>query len=191
MASARFDPGWQQRYRIDYGDLQIAGTGERLNAQTFDRYRQSDKVAVAYAIPEPSVVALLKDPDIVIASGAILTLGNNQHPSASGCFTRVLGRYVRDQNVLSLRDALAKMTSLPAQRLGDKVPALAKKGRVARGADADITVFDAKTVIDRSTVDNPAVEATGVKWVLVMGQAARTPKGNQPVHAGRPVVASP
>ncbi len=187
VASTRFDPGWQQRYRIGYGDLQIAGTGERLTEATFNQYRSSDKVAVAYAIPDDSVVTALQDPSILIGSDAILTPGNNDNPSSTGCFTRVLGRYVREQKVLDLPSALAKMTSLPAKRFAAMAPALAKKGRLARGADADITVFDPRTVIDRSTVDNPAVEPTGVQWVLVGGQQARTPKGTQDLHAGQPV----
>lgn len=187
VASARFDPGWDQRFHITYNDLQVPGTTERLTEATFNQLRSTGTVAVAYAIPEESVVAALKDPDTMVGSDAILAPGNDNHPAASGCFSRVLGRYVRDQKVLDLHTALAKMTIMPAKRFGAKAPALAKKGRLARGADADITVFDPKTVSDRSTVEQPAVESAGVQWVLVMGQQVRTPKGTNDVHAGQPI----
>jgi N-acyl-D-aspartate/D-glutamate deacylase len=113
----------------------------------------------------------------MVGSDAILEPGNNNHPRAAGCFTRTLGFYARDQQTLSLRDALAKMTILPAKRLEGKVPALRKKGRLQQGADADITIFDPTTVADRSTVDNPAQEAAGVDYVLVMGQIVKAPDG--------------
>ncbi len=190
LSSTRFDPGWGQRYQISYNDLQVPGTPNRLTQATFDQLRQTDTVAVAYAIPEASVVASLQEPSTIIGSDAILTPGNDAHPAAAGCFSRVLGRYVRDQKVLDLSSALAKMTSLPATRFAGKVPALMTKGRLARGADADVTVFDPATIADRATVDNPAQESIGVEWVLVMGKQVRTPKGTQQVKAGQPVTYS-
>lgn len=179
IQSARFAPGWQERFHIDYGDLAIPGTGERLTKARFDSLRGSGEntLVAAYAIPDADVTTALQSPFTMVGSDAILEPSNNNHPRAAGCFSRTLGVYVRDQQTLSLRDALAKMTILPAKRLEAGAPALRKKGRLQQGADADITIFDPATVADRATVDDPAQEATGIDYVFVLGQAVKSPAG--------------
>jgi N-acyl-D-aspartate/D-glutamate deacylase len=77
------------------------------------------------------------------------------HPRTTGTFSRVLGRYVRDARSLTLMDAIRKMTLMPAERLAPRVPAMKTKGRLRQGADADIAIFDAARVIDRSTYREP------------------------------------
>jgi dihydroorotase len=172
-ASPRFGPGWQERFHITYGDLAIPGRPGRLSEPEFNKARRDNTLVAAYAIPEEDVVTGLKTPWIMIGSDAILERGDNNHPRSTGCFTRVLGRYVRDQQVLTLNEALAKMTILPAQRFGRHSPALQRKGRLQMGADADITIFDPATVADASTVDDPAQMAHGVSFVLVSGQVVK------------------
>lgn len=176
LGSARFSPGWQQRFRIDYNDLQVAGTNDRLTSSSFTGAQSRNLLAVAYAIPERSLRLALQHPKVMIGSDAILDTGNN-HPRASGTFARVLGKYVRDDNVLSLRDAIAKMTILPARRLEAASPAMARKGRIQRGADADICVFDAAKVADKATVAQPDKFSTGFSWVLVGGKIVLGPDG--------------
>jgi dihydroorotase len=188
LASERFADGWQQRFGIDYADLEVAGTGERLTEASFGRYKAENKLVAAHAIPEADVEAALRAPWTMIGSDAILEPGDNNHPRCSGCFTRTLGRYVRELGVLSLVDALAKMTILPARRLEARVPALATKGRMQIGADADITVFDPATVADRSTIADPAQMAAGVSYVMVMGQVVkRGDVVNEDVRPGLPI----
>jgi N-acyl-D-aspartate/D-glutamate deacylase len=179
IQSARFNDGWQQRFHITYSDLVIPGTGERLTAERFDELRSASKntLVAAYAIPEPDVVTGLQSPMTMIGSDAILTPGDNNHPRGAGCFSRALGHYVREQKTLSLVDALAKMTILPAKRLEAKAPALQKKGRLQRGADADITIFDPNTVADRATVQDPSQTAAGIEYVLVLGTMVLSPDG--------------
>lgn len=187
LGSTRFAPGWQERYRIDYGDLQVAGTDERLTEATFDRYQADNMLVAAYAIPEEDVQTGLADPPVMIGSDAIFTTGNN-HPRATGCFARTLGRYARDLGTLTLPEALAKMTILPARRLDRRVPALRRKGRLQRGADADITVFDPATVADRSTLVDPGQPSTGIEWVLIGGRVVKTPFGvDESQHVGQPI----
>ena len=182
LGSARFAEGWQERFRITYGDLQVAGTDERLTEQSFGTYQAQNKLAAAFAIPEQDVRTCLKDPTTMIGSDAILTDGNN-HPRATGCFSRTLGRYARDLRTISLMDALAKMTIIPAVWLQTRAPAMAKKGRLQRGADADITV------IDRSTVADPEQFSSGIEWVLLGGQVVKTPDGvATDVRVGKPIV---
>ncbi len=188
LGSARFNPGWQERFRISYGDLQVAGTNERLTAATFGQAQRANKLTAAFAIPEADVRICLRDPHVMIGSDAILTAGNHNHPRSTGCFARTLGRYSRDLKVISLHEALAKMTIMPAERLQRQVPALRKKGRLQRGADADITVFDPVTVIDTSTIENPAQYSKGIDWVLIMGQVAKNPYGvDQNIRAGQAI----
>lgn len=179
LASARFDDGWQERFRIGYGDLQVAGTDEKLTARSFSRHREQNRLVVAYAIPEGDVRLALEHPLVMVGSDSILEPGANNHPRGAGAFARVLGRYVREERALSLMDALAKMTWLPVQRLQNRAPALRRKGRLQIGGDADITVFDPATVIDRATVTDPARESTGMEWVLVAGRVVKSPEGLQ------------
>jgi dihydroorotase len=81
----------------------------------------------------------------------------------------VLGRYVREAKAMTLMDAIRKMTVMPAQRLEGQVPALKMKGRLRVGADADVAIVDASTVIDRSTYREPALPPVGVRHVIVNG----------------------
>lgn len=188
LGSARFADGWQERFRISYEDLVVAGSGERLTAGTFNRARAANLLVAALAIPEDDVRAGLRSDMVLIGSDAILEPGDNNHPRAAGCFSRVLGRYVRDEAVLSLPSALAKMTILPARRLEAALPAMARKGRLQVGCDADITVFDPATVGDRATLEDPSQESVGVEWVLVGGEVVKTPDGVQrDVRPGQPL----
>jgi dihydroorotase len=188
LASERFAPGWQERFGIDYEDLEVAGTGERLTATSFQSHQADNKLVAAHAIPEEDVHAALRAPWTLIGSDAILEPGDNNHPRCSGCFTRTLGRYVRELGVLSLVDALAKMTILPARRLEGRVPALRTKGRMQIGADADITVFDPETVADRSTIADPAQMADGIAYVIVLGNVIKEGDTlNKDVRPGTPV----
>ena len=106
----------------------------------------------------------MANPLVMIASDGILDEGKG-HPRAAGTFARVLGRYVREQHTLGLMDAVRKMTLMPAERLG-----LPNKGRIAAGADADLTIFDAARVTDRATFESPARYSEGIPYVIVNGQ---------------------
>ncbi len=170
LASYRFAGDWQGRYRLGYGDLQIAGTEELLTEQSFLAAQAENKLVAALgSIPEEEVQLALATPWIFVGSDAIAEESLNNHPRASGTFSRVLGRYVRDLGVLDLQSALAKMTIQPAQRIEAMIPALARKGRLQRGADADIVIFDPATIGDRATVANPALPSVGISHVLVDG----------------------
>jgi N-acyl-D-aspartate/D-glutamate deacylase len=164
LGSAIFNEGWQQRQGgIGFGDLQWAATGERLTAETFARYRKHGGFVAIHSIPENIVQLAMANPLVMIASDGILDEGKG-HPRAAGTYARVLGRYVREQHALSLMDAVRKMTEMPAGRLG--MPA---KGRLAVGADADITVFDAAHVTDRATFESPGRYSEGIPYVIVGG----------------------
>ena len=168
IKSAIFNEGWQEVFDIAYGDLQWAATGERLTRESFERYRKTGGMVAVFSMTDEIVEAALANPLTMIASDGILDHGKG-HPRTAGTYTRVLGKYVRERGALSLMDALRKMTLMPAQRLERRVPSMKNKGRVRVGADADLVVFDAARVIDRSTYEEPAKYAEGLKYVLVNG----------------------
>ena len=176
LKSARYQD-WQEKYGIGYGDLQVAGTSERLTEQTFADAYANNALTAAFAMSPEDIEMPLQADFVMVGSDAILDRSHNNHPRSTGCFSRVLGHYVRERGVLDLVTALAKMTIQPARLLEGRCPALLRKGRLGIGADADITVFDPATVIDRSTIANPAQESAGIQWVLVEGQVARLPDG--------------
>ncbi len=120
------------------------------------------------AIKEADVRLLMQQPWNMIASDGGYSDGRTPrgHPRSTGTFPRVLGRYVREWEVLPLADAVRKMTSLPAAYIG-----LLDRGLIAEGYVADITIFDPETIIDRSTWDEPHLFAEGVLHVLVSGVA--------------------
>src|SRR6202044_353015 len=140
LESALFDPGWQESFGITYKDLQWAATGERLTAETFDKYRKEGGMVVIHSIPEEDVRIALANPEIIVASDGLRITGAKVHPRGQGTYSRVLGHYVREEKVLDLMTALRKMTLLPAQRLEKRAPAFRDKGRIRVGADADITI---------------------------------------------------
>ena len=187
IESAIFDEGWQESLGISYGELQWVATGERLTADSFANYRKTGGTVIAHSMPEPVVHATVASPLTMIASDGLLRSGKG-HPRSSGTYARVLGRYVRDQQALSLSDAIRKMTVMPAERLERRAPAMKSKGRVRVGADADIVVFDPLRVSDQATYDEPAKPSTGVLHVFVAGTPiVRDGRLVDGVTPGRPI----
>jgi N-acyl-D-glutamate deacylase len=93
------------------------------------------------------------------------------HPRASGSFAKVLRSYVRERGLLSLNEAIRKMSLMPAQTLEAFVPQMRNKGRLQVGMDADIAVFDSETIADKATYEDANQPAVGVQTVLVNGVA--------------------
>jgi N-acyl-D-aspartate/D-glutamate deacylase len=169
ISSAIFDAGWQERMGITYHDLQWAKTGERLTAETFEKYRKEGGMVILFSIPESAVRTALADPIVMVASDGVPITGPKVHPRGQATYCRVLGHYVREEKVLGLMLALRKMSLMPAQRLEKRAPAFANKGRIKIGADADLTVFDPNTVIDKATFEEPLQFSAGISDVLVNG----------------------
>ena len=171
LESAIFDPGWQDRQGITFKDIQWTKTGERLTAETFEKYRKEGGTVVIFSIPEEATRAAVADPLVMIASDGMPLTGAKIHPRGQATFSRVLGHYVREEKALDLMTALKKMTLMPAQRLEKRAPMFKDKGRIRVGADADITVFDANRVIDKATYEEPLQYSEGIQFVFVNGVA--------------------
>jgi N-acyl-D-aspartate/D-glutamate deacylase len=120
------------------------------------------------AVKEQDLRDLLVQPWNMIASDggyADAATDDMGHPRSTGTFPRVLGHYARDVKLLSLEEAVRKMTSLPADWIG-----LHDRGRVAEGLAADLVIFDPRTIADRSTWEKPSAMAVGVRDVIVNGE---------------------
>ena len=168
IESPLFD-GWSGRASAAYARLQWVDTGERLTPETFERYRRQGGWVIMHGRSEELNEWIVGQPDVIAASDGIPFSEGRAHPRGAGTFARILGHYVRERGVLSLMDALRKMTLLPAQRIEGIVPEMARKGRVQVGSDADLTLFDPERVIDRATYDAPDQYSAGIVHVLVGG----------------------
>jgi len=168
IESALFD-AWENRSDADYAELEWPLTGERLTRESFQRFREEGGWVIIHGRSEETNEWITAQPDVMVASDGIPFFNGPAHPRGAGTFSRVLGRYVREKKALSLMEGLRKMTLLPAERLSGAAPQMKKKGRIQVGADADVTVFDPDTIIDRSTYEKGDVPSAGVVHVLVGG----------------------
>jgi dihydroorotase len=187
IQSAMFDEGWQQRLGIDYKDLQWVATGERLTKETFEKYRKEGGILILHVMKPEWINAGIAASDIMIASDG-MPYAPLAHPRTAGTFSRVLGKYVREEKLIDLNTAIEKMTLMPAKRLEGIAPMMRFKGRLQVGADADITVFNPNTVIDRSSFDKGLAFSEGIEYVIVNGDLAlKNGKTVSDTFAGQPV----
>lgn len=168
LQSAMFDEGWQQRLGISYADLQWVATGERLTKETFDAYRKTGGVVILHVMKPEWIKTGIAAPGVMIASDG-MTYAKLAHPRTAGTFSRVLGKYVREEKVIDLNTAIEKMTLLPAKRLENIAPMMRFKGRIQVGADADITIFNPTTIIDKATFEKGLEFSAGIEYVMVNG----------------------
>lgn len=124
---------------------------------------EGDVIVVIHAMSENDVRTVMKHPLVMFGSDGIASPGR-PHPRLYGTYPRILGRYVRDEGVLALEEAVRKMTGLPAEKLG-----LMDRGTITEGKIADIVVFDPASVAEKSTYMNPDQKPDGIEYVLVNG----------------------
>lgn len=117
---------------------------------------------ILHQLHEDDVREILHSDLVMVGTDGLF--GGRPHPRVYGTYPRILGRYVREKNVLSIEDAIQKMTALPARVLG-----LDQKGLVRPGMDADLVVFDPMTVTDRATYESPRQPPVGISHVIVDG----------------------
>ena len=142
--------------------------------------------AIYFMMSEDDMRAAMRAPFVSFCtdSGSRATdgplAGSKSHPRGWGSYPRILGRYVRDEHLLSVEEAVHKMTGAPAARVG-----LRDRGLVREGAFADITIFDPRRVIDRATFELPNQYPEGIEYVLVNGQISVDKGQRTPVLAGQ------
>jgi N-acyl-D-amino-acid deacylase len=115
-----------------------------------------------FSMDEEDVLNIMSHPSVSFITDGLL--GGKPHPRTYGTYPRILGRYVRYERILSVEEAVRKMTSFPAEKLR-----LRNKGRIVENGDADMTIFNFDTIIDHATYENPKQFSTGIEWVIVNG----------------------
>ena len=165
--SALFNPGWEEKEGgISYGDLVLPNTGEHLTKERFEELHNSStpRTVLIFSNSQEVIDKVIPHPLVMIASD-----GFQGHPRNAGTYSRVLAQYVREKGTITLMDALRKMSLMPAEVLERSTPTALQKGRLQEGADADIVVFDAATISDRSTFAKPMEPSVGVHYLVVAG----------------------
>lgn len=139
--------------------------------------KDDDAGMIGHAMIESDLRTFYQQPWVMVASDGGIA---NNHPRGAGTFPRVLGLYVREKGWMTLPEAIRKMSTLPAARLG-----LKDRGQLKVGMKADLVLFDPKTVIDRSTFEQPRALATGISKVWVNGGLVWTGTAAGSEHPGR------
>lgn len=158
------------RAHPDYEGKSLDAVARQRGTDPVEAYiaivRDGGAGVVCRSMTEADIRTFMTQPWVMVSSdGGVGGLGG-RHPRAAGTFPRVLGRYVREGKWMSLEAAIHKMTELPAARLS-----LNDRGSLRKGMKADLVVFDAEKVLDRSTMLEPQLEPEGVVHVFVNGQA--------------------
>jgi len=143
---------------------------------------------IQFGVSEDDLQYILRNPVMMVGSDGYSlapAMGSKPHPRSYGTFARVLGRYVRETHIVTLEDAVRKMTSLPAQRAN-----LRDRGVIKQGQIADLVLFDADRVADTATYAEPHQYAVGIQWVMVGGEIVWQEGRDTGVVAGRVLRAS-
>lgn len=171
IGSTVFDEGCFETWGKSYNSILITD-GEYKNKfcdkELFEKIRKEnpEMLVVAFVMNEDEIAEAIANSYGMIASDGIINNGNG-HPRAAGTFPRVLGKYVREDQAISLLDALRKITLEPAKRLD-----FTSKGQILIGCDADITIFDPNTIKDGADFSQLNVPPTGIEYVIVNGKIA-------------------
>ena len=174
VQSSVFDKGWEKRYNCHLSDLMISSgkyTGQKCTEEIYHYVREQEKdtVGTAFVGIIPDMIRLLKKPYVMVSTDAgLIEQPGMGHPQDSGTYPKLLGTIVREQGHLTLMEAIKKSTWLPAQLLE-----LKNKGWLGKGADADLVIFEPRTVIDKSNyigLGEPDTPPAGIEHVIVNGQ---------------------
>jgi dihydroorotase len=185
IESALFDD-WENWDEEQFGIHQLVSTGERLTRETFAQARAEGGTVIIHSRTDEMTRAAVKSPITMIASDGFIENGRG-HPRTSGSYSKVLGQYTREEGLMTLSEAIRKMTLMPARRLEARVLKMADKGRIRIGADADITIFNAETVIDRATYMDASIPPEGIPYVIVGGELVVDGGEITTARPGRPV----
>lgn len=169
----RINPETMKALNLDYSALEHVETGERLTEERLLELQRSNPRAdlVAHVMTQDDIDYAVSHPMAMIASDGVAFHDDRGHPRSAGTFARILGHYVREQQSLTLMQALAKMTLMPARRLEAMAPQMRERGRLQPGMIADITIFDPASVADRAAYGKPVEPSAGIVHVFVSGTA--------------------
>ena len=183
LARVSWMPELEGKTLADWAEMRgLRPTPETGAELVIEAVRLGGASAIYHVLDEGDVERIMRHPQTMIASDGRLTQPGEGHPHPRwyGTFPRVLGRYVRERGALTLEEAIRKMTSMPADRLG-----LEDRGRIAEGLAADLVIFDAEMVMDRSTFQMPHQYPDGIDYVVVNGAVTVDAGKFLDVRAGR------
>ncbi|MBD1545358.1 amidohydrolase family protein [Roseibium aggregatum] len=175
-----FQLGADRMSEDELADYQANKPGTFITWHFLDESKPEDLALLDMSVTHPATMIASdatfwsyfdEDGSIQTYTGDAWPLPDNvfAHPRSAGTYAKILRSYVRERGVLSMSEAIRKMSLMPAQTLEDFVPQMRRKGRLQVGMDADIVVFDPETVADRATFENANQPAVGVQTVLVNG----------------------
>src|SRR5450756_972294 len=168
LSSCKFEPTWAGKTLADILIMRrLQPTIENACELVIEIYLRGGTGGLFTAMTEENIEKIMSQPWVMVASDSSTpTFGvGNPHPRTYGTNARVLGYYVREKGVISLEEAIRKLTSLPAWRLG-----LADRGLISPGMWADVVEFDPDTVIDKATMLEPHQYSEGFEYVLINGK---------------------
>lgn len=154
---------------VQFEGKTLSKLADELGKDPFDTvfdlliYEEASVSIVLFYLSEDDVKTVMRHQAIIVCTDGLL--GGKPHPRVYGAFPRVLGRYVREEGVLSMQDTVRKMTSLPAQAFG-----LNERGLLKEGMFADVTIFDPKKILDLGAYTNPRQFPVGIEYVIVNGR---------------------
>jgi N-acyl-D-amino-acid deacylase len=158
-----------------------AATIENEVETILDLYLAGGAQMVFHGMSEEDVRHIMKVPfNMIAADGGVQSGRGVPHPRSYGTNARVLGKYVREEKVLSLEEAVRRMTSLPAQKFG-----FANRGLLREGFAADLVIFDEKTIADRATFTDPHQYSAGIEAVVVNGEVVAESGKHTGVRSGK------
>ncbi len=174
ISAAVFSRDWRKIFNIDYSDVQWTATGEWLTEESWESYRAAQPTGMVnhHYVKEEWIEAALAWPGMMVATDVTPALDRDvlANPNGAGTFSRFLGHYVRERELMSLSEGLARITLYPAQWLEGVAPLFARKGRMQVGADADIVIFSAGDIREAATYGDPYLPPFGISKVIVGGR---------------------
>ena len=185
IGATTYDPENFAEYHAGYDAILMSTgkyAGKRCTKEIFDWERENapEDITVGFLMNEDDVEMALRHPLVVLGSDGLRS-GDQGHPRAAGAFPRYIAEYIR-KGTVGLMEGFAKMTSLPAQRLG-----LSRKGNLREGSDADIVILNPATVRDTATFEEPTLVPEGIDYVLIGGRIAAKDGQIVNAHLGRAI----
>jgi N-acyl-D-amino-acid deacylase len=170
IGETTYDDGFLERYGTSYESIEIAEgpyRGSRCTKALFEKLRVEapDTITIGHVMKESEVLKALAHPGVLIGSDGFMHCGEG-HPRAAGTFPRVLSEYVRKRKLMSLQEAISKMTWKTAERFG--IPG----GELSIGSAADIVLFKPEEIEDKATFENPTIPPGGIEYVVLDGRIA-------------------
>ncbi len=170
IGETTYDEGFLKRYGTTYESIEIAEgeyRGQRCSEEIFNKLRceKPETITIGHVMKENEVDIALANPNVFLASDGFMH-NFEGHPRASGTFPRFISKYVREKKLLSLYEAIEKMTYLPSERFR------LNKGSLSIGSDGDVVIFDYNTIEDGATFEKPVEPPVGIKYVLINGEVA-------------------